>query len=514
MDNRLKVVILSILFVLPYCCLMGITRHEEETERKALIARLENEPRLDCAQVKEKINFNPFTAEVVENIREAFSKVPFSEIQQRGASRKGELGEAGIGGQTFVFTLKSLPHLIFKLEKRACEPSNIVCDEKGVCVAGSLFTHFSTQALGSRILIDNCLDLLYVPAATVFTKSELKENLKEKESPKKVEDKEEKHEVSPSLWNYLLKRLNFWDKGQIKVVKEESPRIAKAKERAARKTKFSIENCPIFVQIKAAIGSSTGNYTDTYMYLYSQFDTHPRLLRYFKELFKQLTIFICKSGLWDIKYNNIPLDLSNGKIALVDVDGIGGHRALEGVQKLLYITSPELFDTILDTATHCLGLTRDAIMSQGELKEVRARMQNKIDEYKAYSEFLDREKIEIPDQPIVIDPHSLGLDDPIDIHIIQAIAKTINKELKEQAHKGGTFKEIRSVLLGVGHLDALLSNENLVVEVEKKFNLDHFKAMSRINNVFNTLSPKSPSIFEVTPDFYGKLSGNYSLIQV
>lgn len=53
--------------------------------------------------------------------------------------------------------------------------------------------------------------------------------------------------------------------------------------------------------------------------IYSWGSDNPRLEAHFKELFRQLTIFVCKFKFSDVKLNNIPLT-KEGRVALIDLD--------------------------------------------------------------------------------------------------------------------------------------------------------------------------------------------------
>lgn len=152
--------------------------------------------------------------------------------------------------------------------------------------------------------------------------------------------------------------------------------------------------------------------------------SQPELEGYAQELFRQLTILICKLGFSDVKYNNIPICI-NGKVILVDLDelsallglakGRGGRFNRSGVPIKEYIGNgllnyiPEKFlDICIEEAKQHLSVKEfDSLKKylNGEVynskeKGVEQRIKRRERKRVEYADFLQKNQILSPNSPI------------------------------------------------------------------------------------------------------------------
>lgn len=111
------------------------------------------------------------------------------------------------------------------------------------------------------------------------------------------------------------------------------------------------ETLPVLVvaEEKLPIGGDYAFQQELYEGVYDRFPEHPVLKRYFQEMARQLAVFISVTGLWDVKYNNTPLEINGKGIALVDLDSL--HRPAYGLDRwMTMVAFPEFYETIIAQA--------------------------------------------------------------------------------------------------------------------------------------------------------------------
>ena len=115
-------------------------------------------------------------------------------------------------------------------------------------------------------------------------------------------------------------------------------------------------SCPVIVEEKANIQGDNEYQWNLYVYCYEHFEELPWLLEYFKELFRQVTLFICITGNYDITPNHIPLEKDGKGIVLVDIDTAYHGDVYYGLARLCNMASPKLYGTIIATAADYLKM--------------------------------------------------------------------------------------------------------------------------------------------------------------
>jgi hypothetical protein len=161
--------------------------------------------------------------------------------------------------------------------------------------------------------------------------------------------------------------------------------------------------------------------------LYSWGLDQPELKLYFKVLFWQMLIFICKFGFGDCKYNNIPLD-QNGRAIFLDLDQWGAEEGLtkgfaqEQNDGLLSYLPQEWLDEAVGEAEHLLGKSLD-------VEAVRERVAKRTEKREEYSRFAAANGVKEVSDPVVFTRES----DEAPQRAAEAFCEEINEKLKESA---------------------------------------------------------------------------------
>ena len=97
-----------------------------------------------------------------------------------------------------------------------------------------------------------------------------------------------------------------------------------------------------------------------YQHFYKRFKDDPESEASFRKLFRQLALYICKTGFWDVQVNNIPLDTEQKKAILVDINDLFNYhnidnydiktRTMLGIINLIQIADERFMEDILEVS--------------------------------------------------------------------------------------------------------------------------------------------------------------------
>lgn len=97
-----------------------------------------------------------------------------------------------------------------------------------------------------------------------------------------------------------------------------------------------------------------------YEYFYKQFEKNPELEQAFRKLFRQLALYICKTGFWDAYVDNIPLNMEQQKVVLVDINDLFNYhnianydiktKTMVGIIDLINVADERFIKDILEVA--------------------------------------------------------------------------------------------------------------------------------------------------------------------
>ncbi len=208
------------------------------------------------------------------------------------------------------------------------------------------------------------------------------------------------------------------------------------------------KKCQILIEKRLKGSSDFSHQEDLYLYIYELFEHYPWLLDYFKELFRQLTIFLCKTNVDDVKFNNFPLASDGRGIWLIDVDTWGS-----GIQQLLAMASPLLYDTILKAAAECRKQPIEKIADTKWLNNQRISMENQVKSHAAYRNWRISRHIQQGDEPILNLAQGLGTLSPLEKAIVSQLAEIINEQIKKNASQDVSIKGKRTIAIWVAPSD-------------------------------------------------------------
>lgn len=103
-----------------------------------------------------------------------------------------------------------------------------------------------------------------------------------------------------------------------------------------------------------------------YKYFYKRFKDNAELEPTFRDLFRQLALYICKTGFWDVQANNIPLDMEQKKTVLVDINDLFNYhnitdydirtKTILGIINLIEMADERFITDILEVAQKQINL--------------------------------------------------------------------------------------------------------------------------------------------------------------
>jgi len=185
----------------------------------------------------------------------------------------------------------------------------------------------------------------------------------------------------------------------------------------AAQRKLATEHTSIPVAFVEKMDLETRYYyvEELYEQYYRRFAAAPEWQESFRELFRQLTVFVCQSGFWDLKYDNLPLSQTGDQIALIDLDYGGqfdhckpGDKKCSvkniflggGNDNRTAVAPAILFDNLLETAANCLRVPEDAIVDPVEFSSIKATRQALLENHFSFTEWL-KERARSPDDLLV-----------------------------------------------------------------------------------------------------------------
>lgn len=193
-------------------------------------------------------------------------------------------------------------------------------------------------------------------------------------------------------------------------------------------------NTQIIVEEKLKLLGEGDWYSQKACYRWAIYD--PELQSYIKEVFKQLTIFICLFGYCDVKYNNIPFTL-DGHIALFDVDEEGSVRGLTsgfcknkkkkcGLFNLVPLT---WFDELLKIAEEKLN-KQDFVKLMQNIPQLRENAEKRSLRIESLQTFYKKRNIDIPNKQFIINSEDISNCTPEIKIFIKVLSEHINKEIE------------------------------------------------------------------------------------
>lgn len=163
----------------------------------------------------------------------------------------------------------------------------------------------------------------------------------------------------------------------------------------------------------------------------------PRLQPYMKELFRQLTIFICLMGLADVKYDNLQL-MKNGQCALFDLDEGGAVTGLtagrfKGHDGLFSMMPHEWVADFVKIAKKHLNAD-DFSRLKNSLPNLKERAEKRNKSRKRVAEFYNSQKVTFPTQPLVFNEKAFKKYDTKVRLFAEKTIESLNKQIAFLPH--------------------------------------------------------------------------------
>jgi hypothetical protein len=238
-----------------------------------------------------------------------------------------------------------------------------------------------------------------------------------------------------------------------------------------------IDGKEFIVEEKMDIIPGTENQKNLYAYAQMYASSYPGLHKKLLDFYQQLTIFLCQSGFWDTKFDNISL-LNDGQgLAVVDNDSIfsarkGSPRHLEavvtGLERLMRgnMLPPAFFDRLLKTASGQMAMPISDVKKRVLSRRPRNPFDNfdnmtksAQDDYTQFCEALakkaswdHRHHILHPLQPFSIDVTQVKGLTQADFPLVDDLVSTVNLYLARTSQRtfyvspltfGNTFAHLR-----------------------------------------------------------------------